>query len=240
MEVNRNIAIPLYVQISRIIKEGIDSGEFTKEKPLPSEMDIQKKYDVSRVTARKAYKLLIDQGILRTIKGKGTYINDVDEDDWTWMSSFTRQVMEMGRVPSTKIIKFQEVKSNDIISENLKIPKDTLCYYRKRIRYIDNKPVWLTKSYIPWSIAEDLTKEHFSEKGMGQSIFTVLDINYGIKKINGKEISVMLPISEKDALLLKLEKHKPVVSKAFIGYGFDNKAIIYENTIFDQSISKWK
>jgi len=240
MEFNRNSAIPLYVQISRKIKEGIDSGEYSKDKALPSEMDIQKEYEVSRVTARKAYKLLIDQGILRTIKGRGTYINDVDEDDWTWMNSFTREVMEMGRVPSSKIIKFQEIKADSLIAENLQVTVNTLCYYLKRIRYIDNKPVWLTKSYVPCNIAENLTKEHFSQKGFAQSIFTVLDINYGIKSRSGKEISAAIPISEEDAILLNLETNKPVISKAFIGYGDDKKPIIYENTIFEQSISKWR
>lgn len=240
MKVNRNSAIPLYVQISRKIQDGIDSGKYSKEKVLPSEMDIQKEYDVSRVTARKAYKLLVDQGVLRTIKGKGTYINDVEDDDWTWMSSFTREVMEMGRIPSTKIITFKEKKADILISENLQIPINTPCFYLKRIRYIDNKPIWLTKSYIPCSIAEDLSKEYFSEKGFGQSIFTVLDMNFGVKRNKGKEISVVIPILKEDAILLNLETNKPVVSKAFIAYGDNKKPIIYENTIFEQSISKWR
>ncbi|MCG8499025.1 MAG: GntR family transcriptional regulator [Firmicutes bacterium] len=239
MGFNRNSAIPLYKQISREIQDGIKKGEYTKDKAMPSEMEIQRKYKVSRVTARKAYKQLVDQGILRTIKGKGTYINDLDANDWTWMHSFTREVIEMGRVPSTRIIEFKEIMADELIAQRLQVPVDEPCYYLKRIRFIDNKPVWLTKSYVPCSLAENLTKEHFSIKGYAQSIFTILELNYGIKRKSGEDISEAISISAKDAPLLNIEINKPVISKAFIAYGDNGKPIIYENTIFEQSISKW-
>ncbi len=240
MKFNRNAAIPLYKQISIEIQQGIEKGEYTKDKAMPSEMEIQKKYKVSRVTARKAYKLLIDQGILRTIKGKGTYINDLEANDWTWMHSFTREVIEMGRIPSTKIVTFKQIKSCLLVAQHLQVSDGEPCFYLKRIRYIDNKPVWLTKSYVPCYIAEGLTKEYFSIKGCTQSIFTVLDLNFNVKYKKGHEISEAISISEKDAPLLHIEINKPVISKAFIGYGMNDKPIIYENTIFEQSISKWR
>lgn len=67
--------------------------EFPPGSMIMSEAAVQKEYNVSRVTVRKAFKLLIDKGILRAIRGKGTFVNDVETQDWTWMKSFSREVL---------------------------------------------------------------------------------------------------------------------------------------------------
>lgn len=230
--------VPLYEEICRQLQDKIEKGVYPKGSLMPSESEIQAHYGVSRVTARRAYKVLIDQGILRTVKGKGTFVNDLDSQDWTWMRSFTREVLQSGRVPSTKIVSFRVVKVDDEVAGYLQIPPRTECYYLKRVRYIDNKPVWLTKTYIPVTKAEGLEKEYFSEKGSAQSIFFVLEKDFGLSMVFAEEWSVAAQITERDAPLLCLDIHKPVISTACIFKDSMGKPVVHERTIFEQSISK--
>ena len=231
-------SIPLYEEICRQLQDKIEKGIYCKGSLMPSESEIQALYRVSRVTARRAYKVLIEQGILRTVKGKGTFVNDLDSQDWTWMRSFTKEVLRSGRVPSTKIESFRVVKADDEVAGYLQIPPRTECYYLKRVRYIDNIPVWLTKTYIPVSKAEGLEKEYFSEKGSAQSIFFVLEKDFGLSAMFAEEWIVAAQVTETEAPLLCIDINKPVISTACIFKDSIGEPIVHERTIFEQSISK--
>ena len=49
---DQNAAIPLYEQLKQAIKEGIKSGEYRPGGRMPSESELEKLYDVSRITVR--------------------------------------------------------------------------------------------------------------------------------------------------------------------------------------------
>lgn len=205
---------------------------------MNSELKTQQEYSVSRVTVRKAFKLLHEEGIIRTVHGVGTFINDLYTQDWTWMRSFSKEVQKAGHKPTTKINKFKIVKSDSKVAKHLSIKEKDECYFFERIRYIDNQPIWITRSYIPCIYAADLTPEYFSVAGVTQSIFRVLELNFGLKFSKGIDIEESININESEANILNIDSDKPVIMKAFIGYDDMNRPIVYENTIMAQSISK--
>ena len=68
---------PKYQIIFDDIRSKILSGEYTVFEKIPTEYALQKKYNVSRHTVRKAILDLSNAGYLRSEKGSGTYvIND--------------------------------------------------------------------------------------------------------------------------------------------------------------------
>ena len=64
----------LYEKIYNELKEEILTGEYTDGALLPPEKELQKKYEVSRITVQHAYKLLEEQGFVQRIPGKGTVL----------------------------------------------------------------------------------------------------------------------------------------------------------------------
>ncbi|MGL1891451.1 MAG: GntR family transcriptional regulator [Spirochaetaceae bacterium] len=67
---------PLYVIIYKDIFSKIKSGEFQKDHRLPTEMEISKNFNVSRITVTRALKELEQGNYIRRIKGSGSYVND--------------------------------------------------------------------------------------------------------------------------------------------------------------------
>lgn len=53
------------------------SGEFPPESALPAEAELAVQCGVSRLTVREAVKVLSAQQVLRTVQGRGTYVNPV-------------------------------------------------------------------------------------------------------------------------------------------------------------------
>jgi len=64
----------LYEEVSEKIINYIESGEWTPGEKLPGEMDLSKKFEVSRNSIRESIKALELTGILSSRPGKGTYV----------------------------------------------------------------------------------------------------------------------------------------------------------------------
>lgn len=69
----------LYVQIADIIRRQILSGELRPGHAIPSEAAIQSKFGVARTTARRAFHLLREEGLIYTVQGEGTFVGRPDE-----------------------------------------------------------------------------------------------------------------------------------------------------------------
>lgn len=68
-------ATPVYVQVADILRARIESGQLLPDRPVPSESQLQQEFGVALGTARKAIAALRDQGLVVTVKGRGSYVN---------------------------------------------------------------------------------------------------------------------------------------------------------------------
>lgn len=65
---------PMYLDIYKKIKNSILDGTFKNNEMIPTEQELTKKYFASRITVRKALQMLMDEGYIRRIPGRGTYV----------------------------------------------------------------------------------------------------------------------------------------------------------------------
>jgi DNA-binding GntR family transcriptional regulator len=68
-------AMPIYMQVANILRSRIESGELIPNRPVPSETQLQQEFGIARGTARKAIALLREQGLVVTVKGRGSYVH---------------------------------------------------------------------------------------------------------------------------------------------------------------------
>jgi GntR family transcriptional regulator len=66
--------MPIYQQLAEILRARIASGELRPARPIPSEQPLVQQYGVARLTARKAVSLLRDEGLVRHVVGRGTFV----------------------------------------------------------------------------------------------------------------------------------------------------------------------
>ena len=72
----RNSSTPLYQQVAEILTIGIRSGQYRPGDKLPSEHELCREYGISRMTVRLALSQLIQQGLVRSVHGKGTFVKE--------------------------------------------------------------------------------------------------------------------------------------------------------------------
>lgn len=71
--IDRNNPVPLYLQLANILREQINSGVIAQGDKLPSETEMMRQYDLSRLTIRDALAVLANEGLVEKHHGKGTF-----------------------------------------------------------------------------------------------------------------------------------------------------------------------
>lgn len=73
---NTEKSAPKYMELAKWINDQIQGEQLHTGQKLYSEKQLQEIFGVSRQTVRRAIGLLEQEGILRSVRGSGTYIND--------------------------------------------------------------------------------------------------------------------------------------------------------------------
>ncbi len=74
VEIDHQGETPIYQQLAAILRARISSGELAVGRPIPSEQALAQEYGVARLTARKAVGLLRDEGLVKHVVGRGTFV----------------------------------------------------------------------------------------------------------------------------------------------------------------------
>lgn len=73
-EIDRWSETHYYVQLADILRAQIAGGEFAPGQALPSEQHLMDTYRVSRGTVRGALAILRDEGLIETVKQRGSRV----------------------------------------------------------------------------------------------------------------------------------------------------------------------
>ena len=75
--INATSMTPIYEQIVDRIRALIQGGKIKAGEPLPSVRGLARQCAISALTAKKAYDMLEQEGLVVTVQGKGTFVADV-------------------------------------------------------------------------------------------------------------------------------------------------------------------
>ncbi len=72
--ISNNSEVPIYEQIKIKIKNAINLNELKEADALPSVRNLAKDLRISVLTVKKAYDELENEGYIKTVQGKGSYV----------------------------------------------------------------------------------------------------------------------------------------------------------------------
>lgn len=135
---------------------------------LPSEREFVKRKQVSRTTVRQALLELERMGYIYKVQGKGNFVADrmKEATDLNTMYSFTDQMKLQGRIPSTKVLHFEEIPTTEKIAKKLELEWNEQVYKLVRLRIADEQAMMYETTYLPKNRFPHLTKERVEEKAL--------------------------------------------------------------------------
>ena len=158
MIINKRSPTPAYSQLMDIIYSQIKNRELLPNDMVPSEIELCKKYGISRTTVRDALRRLTRDGLLYTIRGKGTFIAEPKLDQiMINIPNFYEDMAQRGLKPDVKVLDLSVIKANKLVSEKLMVPEDEDVFRIKRLFLADNKPYVLERKFIVFKDCKILT-----------------------------------------------------------------------------------
>nr|WP_094096233.1 trehalose operon repressor [Paenibacillus physcomitrellae] len=189
----------IFLHIYKEYAERIQAGELEPGAKLPSESELAADYGTTRETVRKALNLLVQNGYIHKMKGKGSYVLDVHRMDFpiTGLISFKEMAEKLGKPTRTAVHQTAKVKANPEIARDLQIELGDPVWEVIRSREIDGERIILDKDYFLPAIVPKLTAEIAAT-----SIYDYLENELGLViSYAKKEISVE-EATEEDRKLL--------------------------------------
>lgn len=80
-EIDHQGPVTPYRQLADILRARIARGDWAEGRPIPSETRLVQEYGLARSTVRRAIAVLVEEGVVWTVQGRGTYVGQPPEDD---------------------------------------------------------------------------------------------------------------------------------------------------------------
>ena len=228
--VDKNLQIPLYIQLIDIIKEMIKNNELQDGHYLMSERDICKIQNVSRMTVNKAIINLVNEGILERRQGKGTFVSYKKQKlTYEKMQSFTEIAEEKKLKVKNEILKFKLEKPSDTVRQYLQLYDDSsLVFQIERIRFIDEDPTILERIYIPEHMCPNLNEEIIKKT----SLYKLYREKYMHKTQRAKQVINPIALDKSHSKLLNVDLNSLALKIDRVVFTDKEEVLEYTSSLF--------
>ncbi len=206
--IDRNSAVPLYVQIESLIRDRIVNGEWEPGQRIPSEKSLNDLFEVSRMTVRGVLNTLVDEGLLYRVPGKGTFVSEPKIEARSPAYQGIRDQLEgMGLETETELVSLETISPDEHLRKKLGLDYDIPIYKILRRRLVKGMPVSLHRSYIPTTLAPGLDKHDV----VVEQLCVILEREYFLKPAVTREKLEAVGAYAEEASLLDLPGGSPIL-----------------------------
>ncbi|WP_300458161.1 GntR family transcriptional regulator [Desulfobacula sp.] len=146
--VNRRSHEPAYEQICNLLREKISKGIYLPGSRLPSESELRRIHKVSPMTVRRAIQLLLDQGIVTTVQGSGTFVKAPDLGGATFSLNEFYDIFKDQDRAKVKLLEARTLKADADTAARLQLSEGQRVLLLRRLLLKDGDPVIFHKEYL--------------------------------------------------------------------------------------------
>jgi len=226
--------LPLYYQVAYVLENFLTTNILKPGSRFFSEEEISSQLEVSRPTVNRAINILIKNNYLKRVRGKGTIVQELKGVSLVLMSSllsFGEMIDKIGLRYRTRMLDRNQQNSSVSISSALGIDPGDAVIHLKRLRFIDDKPLIVVDSYLPFSRFSKLLE--INENRFVTDLYSLMREYFNLEIVRAEREVMASRMSLIDAKLLQVELWEPCFRMKGVAYDADGQAV--EN--FDARIS---
>ena len=168
MNISNRSPISLYVQLKELLAQEIRENKLKPHEQIPSERELCEKYNLSRTTVRQGISLAINEGLLYSIQGKGTFVAEPKIDQGlVRLIGFEETIIGRGLTPSMKVLEAEQVTADVQVASLLDLPFGADIASFKILGIASSVPFVVFSFYLPASLGQEAIKlvyQHESKK----------------------------------------------------------------------------
>jgi GntR family transcriptional regulator len=199
---------PLYDRVYRVIADAIERGELGPGDRIPAERALCEQLGVSRVTVRRAFKRLAEDGLVVSGVGRGSFVSPAPAvgEPPNELMSFSEMARAQGFSPSARLLSAESVPATIEEAEEFGIVPGAKVFVLRRLRFLDGVAIAIDVSRVPLSLAPELEEIDFATG----SLYRTLDAA-GVAPASAEYVVGAVPTTAEDAPLLELPEGAPVL-----------------------------
>jgi GntR family transcriptional regulator len=207
--------IPRYLRVYTSLRNQIENLEYKVGELLPPEPELERLFDVSRTTVRKAVELLANQGFVHIQQGKGTSILDYKATQrLQYVTSFSETLREQGFEVEHKVLSVQRKSASSRTALMLKITEGAELVQIERVAYANRKPIAIMLNHLIPEIVNGIEER----AGKIGSLYHFLENEYNIFIDAATDYITAKVAEEREAELLEVETGEPLLIVRRISY----------------------
>ncbi|CAN7537887.1 GntR family transcriptional regulator [Rhizobium sp. LjRoot98] len=173
----------LYRQLYRALRAAILSGDFSEGEAIPSENQLRDQFGIARTTVRNAMALLVSEGLVQQVRGRGTIVSHrpISHNIWNF-GSFTELARRQGLRPVTRVLEHR-------------VENGELLLVRARGLANDETINWLNvdTSRLDLALYPGIDRNDFA----AQSLYEVLRRDYDRHPLRSELLLTVVPPSDR-------------------------------------------
>lgn len=195
---------------------------------LPTEKELAVEFGASSMTVRRALQIMIGNGRLRGVPGRGTFIvHPRVTKIMSTTSSFTDAMRAAGRIPGSRLLEATIRQSNEEEASWFALEAGAPVYVITRVRLGDNIPLAYETAILDAAPFPGLLGANLEA-----SLYQTLESMYGIELIRtGLVVSARLP-GAAEAGKLGIERTVPCLQTTVTSSDASGKSIEHTRSVF--------
>lgn len=187
--------VPLHVQIERVLRGRVESGEWETGRAIPTEMELVRQFRVSRATIRAALEALARDGLIVRHRGRGSFVPPGALRP-PLMPTITNLVL--GYQVQIKVVTVESARAPAHVAEALGVERGSPVKRFVRLELADGAPLAVAINYMGEDLGARIDVSELTETSMLEFLRDRLRLRLGPIRTS---IAARLPDEEVAALL---------------------------------------
>lgn len=178
-KINKDIPIPFYYQVKRMILNELSNGSLQQGDKLPGETEFCECLGLSRPTVRQALNELVSEGVLVRKKKSGTFVAQpkIELKTGTGIEHLKYYLERSSRECTVEVLDLCIMDGIEEINQRLELENHAPLIYLKRMWKVGETPIVYSATYVSADRFQAVLKKDFRE----MNLFDVLELEYGIR-----------------------------------------------------------
>jgi GntR family transcriptional regulator len=215
--ISRRSPVPLYYQVESVLRDEVAAGRYAAGAPLPTEEALVRRFNVSRITVRRALERLVQEGLIYRVPGRGTFLSALRslefriERNPADLMGFERDIRRVGFTPEARVLRHDWIPLPADVAEALGVGPDAEVLWLHRRGTVGGQPLWIEDRYVLRVWASRLRPRDYATP----SLLSTLVQSHGFVVDRGHVRITARPASREEARSLEMRTGAPLLVAEF-------------------------
>lgn len=201
----------LYEQIKQRVIRDIESGKLKPDDRVPSETQLARAFNASRMTANRALKELTEENRILRIQGVGTFVaRPKPEAALLEIRSISTEILEWGGRHTAEVLLLEQTPAGTELAEKLDLAVGAPVFHSILLHRDRDLPVQYSERFINPAVAPCYLEQDFTVVGPSDYLLEVAPVQEAEHRIEAvspsPEIRRALEIEEHEPCLVQVRR----------------------------------